>query len=172
MIPWGGRMLLSCPLLNPMVERRVERKQWSMTDSRGLQFQYFPISNESVRECHDVPWANWSAWWSFTPHTLCWFKNPLSAALAHKTAALAFYICGAMLPPGSMLYFFFIFFIKWDTHLIDKCYLRVVELKTNQWKCKKSGYMTHRGSILLQILGHMHMSRDSLSNEKCIHNHL
>lgn len=52
--PEGGWLLLSCPLLNPMVERRVERKQWSVTDSWGLQSQYSPISNESVRECHGV----------------------------------------------------------------------------------------------------------------------
>lgn len=82
--PEGGRLLLSCPLLNPTVERRVESKQWSVTDNRGLQSQYFPISNESVRECHDVPWSNWSPRWPFTPQILCWFKKLLSAALAHK----------------------------------------------------------------------------------------
>lgn len=44
-----------------------------------------PISNESVRECHDVPWSNWSPC-PFRPQTLCWYKHFLSVALAHKTA--------------------------------------------------------------------------------------
>lgn len=72
--PEGGRLLLSCPLLKPMVERRVESSDVWQT-ARDYSLSIPPISNESVRECHDVPWSNWSPCHPYRPQTLCWYKK-------------------------------------------------------------------------------------------------